>query len=46
MLSLFLLTLSAKAELPDSLEEEVDFSKLAYEMVRIPAGEFVMGGEN
>ena len=33
----------AHAELPATLVEEVDFSELAYEMVRIPAGEYVMG---
>ncbi|MBM74148.1 MAG: hypothetical protein CMK59_02000 [Proteobacteria bacterium] len=42
---LLVLLKSAQAELPATLVEEVDFSKLAYEMVRIPAGEYVMGGE-
>ena len=34
----------AQAKLP-SLMEDTDYSKLPYEMVRIPAGEYVMGGE-
>ena len=34
----------AQAKLP-SMMEDTDYSKLPYEMVRIPAGEYIMGGE-
>ena len=43
MLLALLLTSQGHAELPPP-DEPVDFSKIPYEMVRIPAGEFIMGG--